>query len=183
MSTIDWDAVEQETGKKYKDYAPEGKYTTKLESVEVKQAGNKGNYVAELTFAETDSLKFPKASYWLSKEKKNWRIHTMKELLTVLSGKEENAKKACEMAESKDSFDYAVQGYEKALKTLASKHVSVEIEVYFNDRYSSKGTPMNDATLADPRANNKRTKKKEDPMAGAEEIGLSQEDSFDSIPF
>lgn len=181
--SIDWDAVEQETGKKYKDYAPVGKYTTKLESVEVKQVGNKGDYVAELTFEETSSLKFPKASYWLSKERNNWRIHNMKELLTVLSGKEDNAKKACEMAESKDSFDYAVQGYEKALKTLASKHVSVEIEVYFNDRYSSKGTPINDATLADPRANNKRIKKKEDPMAGAEEVDLSQDDSFGSIPF
>lgn len=180
--SIDWDAVEQDTAKKYKDYAPEGKFTVKLDGVELRQAGNKGNYVAELTFAETDTMKFPKASYWLSKEKANWRIHTMKELLTVLSGNEANAKKACELAESKDDFEYAVKGYEKALKALAAKHVETEIEVYFGGRYSSKGTPMNDATLADPRCYNKRTKK-EDPMEGAEEVDLSQDDNFGEIPF
>lgn len=185
--SIDWDAVEKETAKQYKDYAPEGKFTTKLESVEVKQAGTKGNYVAELTFAETDEYKFPKASYWLSKDKANWRIHSMKELLSVLSGSEENAKKVCEMAESKGSYDYAVQGYEKGLMALAKKGVKVEIEVFFNDRYSSKGTPMNDATLADPRVNNKGGKKKAetaaDPMAGAEEVDLSQDSNFGEIPF
>lgn len=179
---IDWNAVEQDTAKKYKDYAPEGKFTVKLDDVEVKKAGSKGNYVAELTFAETDTMKFPKASYWLSKEKANWRIHTMKELLTVLSGNEANAKKVCEMAESKDDFEYAVKGYEKALKTLATKHAETEIEVYFGGRYSSKGTPMNDATLTDPRCYNK-SKKKEDPMAGAEEVDLSQDDNFGEIPF
>lgn len=179
---IDWNAVEQDTAKKYKDYAPEGKFTVKLDNVEVRQAGNKGAYVAELTFAETDTMKFPKASYWLSKDKANWRIHTMKELLTVLSGNEANAKKVCEMAESKDDFEYAVKGYEKALKTLAAKHAETEIEVYFGGRYSSKGTPMNDATLTDPRCYNK-SKKKEDPMAGAEEVDLSQDDNFGEIPF
>lgn len=180
--SIDWNAVEQETGKKYKDWAPEGKHTVKLADVEVRQVGNKGAYVADLKFEETDVFKFPKASYWLSKDKANWRIHSMKELLTVLGGNEANAKKVCEMAESKDDFEYAVKGYEKALKTLAAKHVETEIEVYFGGRYSSKGTPMNDATLADPRVYNRR-KKQEDPMAGAEAITLDGTDDFSDMPF
>lgn len=179
--SIDWNAVEQETAKKYKDYAPEGKFKVKVADIEVKKAGNNGNYVAELTFEETNDLKFPKASYWLSKEKASWRIHTMKELLSVLSGNEDNAKKVCEMAESKDDYEYAVKGYEKGLKALAAKHVETEIEVYFGGRYSSKGTPMNNATLADPRVNKK--KKVENPLAGAEQVALDETPDFDSIPF
>lgn len=179
--SIDWDAVEQETGGKYKDFAPEGRHKVKLVDVEVHQVGSKGNYAVDLFFEETDQFKYQKATYWISKDKRNWRIKSMKDLLSVLSGNEANAKKACELAESKDSFDYAVSAYEKALKTLAAKKVATEIEVYFSGRYSQKGTPLCDATLTDPRVYNKRVKQ-ENPMAGAEEVELTQ-DEFGSMPF
>ena len=96
----------------------------------------------------------------------------MKELLTVLSGNEENAKKVCEMAESKGSFDYAVQGYEKAFTTLSKKTPEVEIEVYPDGKYSR-------AEFTDRRVAMKRDT---DPMAGAEQITLDQQDDLD-MPF
>lgn len=180
MSAIDWDTLEQETGGKYKNYAADGRYKVKLDSVELKEAGNNGNWVAELKFEDTDTTQYQTASYWLSKEKRNWRIKTMKDLLTVLSGSEDRAKKACEIAESKDDFSYAVKGYEQALKTVAAKHPEVEIEVYFSGKYSQKGTPISYATLTDPRCYNKQVKKDETPLAGAEELST---DELGSIPF
>ena len=176
---INWDAVEQETGSNFKNYAPDGRYKVKLDGVEVHEAGNKGNYAVDLHFEETPEFQFQKATYWISKDKQNWRIKNMKDLLAVLNGSEDNAKKVCEMAESKDSFDYAVAAYEKALKTLASKKVDTEIEVYFSGYYSKKGTPISNATLTDSRVYNKNVKN-DNPMAGAEEIEL---DTDLSLPF
>lgn len=181
--SIDWDAVEKETGGKFKDYAPEGRHNVTLDEVEVHEVGSKGNYAVDLKFEETDTMQFQKATYWISKEKRNWRIKSMKELITVLSGSEDNAKKVCEMAESKGSFDYAVAAYEKALKTLAAKKIKTEIEVYFSGMYSQKGTPINNATLTDPRVYNKNVKKEEtNPLAGAEEIELSTSETME-MPF
>lgn len=183
MAGIDWDEVEKETGGKFKDYAPEGRHSVVLSDVEVHEVGSKGNYAVDLKFDETDTMQFQKATYWISKDKRNWRIKSMKDLITVLSGSEENAKKVCEMAESKGSFDYAVAGYEKALKTLAAKKIKTEIEVYFSGMYSQKGTPINNATLTDPRVYNKNVKKEDNPLAGAVDVDLSKEDEMGELPF
>lgn len=182
--SIDWDAVEKETGGNYKNYAPEGRHNVTLDGVEVHEVGSKGNYAVDLHFEETDTMQYQKATYWISKDKRNWRIKSMKDLITVLSGNEENAKKVCEMAESKGSFDYAVAGYEKALKTLAAKKIKTEIEVYFSGMYSQKGTPINNATLTDPRVYNKNVKKEgTNPLAGATDVDLSAEDDMGELPF
>ena len=171
---INWNAIEEEyKGGDFKEYAPEGKYQVKLADVELKPAGSKGNYIVKFKFEETDQYQFPTADHWLSKDKQNWRIKHMKDLLTVLSGNEENAKKACELAESKDSFDYAVQGYEKAFKTLAKKGVETEIEVYPDGKYSR-------AEFTDRRVAMKRD---DSPMAGAQEVDLSSSDEFGDLPF
>ena len=183
---INWDDVEKETSGKFKSYAPEGRHNVTLTDVEVHEVGDKGNYAVDLIFEETDEFQFQKATYWISKDKRNWRIKSMKELLSVLSGSVDNAKKVCEMAESKGSFDYAVAGYEKALKTLAAKKVKTEIEVYFSGMYSKKGTPICNATLTDPRVYNKKVKNDmvaSDPMSGAEEVDLSKEDDMGELPF
>lgn len=174
MASINWDSIEEEyKGGDFKEYAPEGKYTVKLKDVELKQAGNKGNYIVKFKFEETDQYQFPTADHWMSKDKTNWRIKHMKELLTVLSGNEDNAKKACELAESKGSFDYAVQGYERAFSTLAKKKPEVEIEVWQEGKYSR-------AEFTDRRVAMKRD---DNPMAGAEEVDLSGDDGLGELPF
>jgi len=171
---INWDSIEEEyKGGDFKDYAPEGKYTVKLASVEVKPAGSKGNCIVKFKFEDTDQYQFPTADHWMSKDKTNWRIKHMKELLTVLSGNEENAKKVCEMAESKGDFDYAVKSYTKAFEALAKRGPETEIEVYPDGKYSR-------AEFTDRRVAMKRDN---DPMAGAQELDLSQDDNFGEIPF
>ena len=174
MAAINWDSIEEEyKGGDYKDYAPEGKYKVKFVDVEIKPAGNKGNNIVKFKFEETDQYQFPTADHWMSKDKTNWRIKHMKELLTVLSGNEENAKKVCEMAESKDSFDYATAAYEKAFKTLAKKNPEVEIEVWQDGKYSR-------AEFTDRRVAMKRD---DNPLAGAEEVDLSGNDGLGELPF
>lgn len=182
---INWDSIEEEykgNDRQYKDYAPEGRYKVKLSEVEVSQKGSKGNYAVDFKFEETDTMQYQKATYWISKDKTNWRIKHMKDLLTYLSGNEENAKKVCEMAESKDDFEYAVKGYTKAFDTLAKKKVDAEIEVYFSGNYSQKGTPINNATFTGNQVYMK-PKEASNPLAGAQELDLSQDDSFGEIPF
>ena len=171
--SINWDSIEEEyKGGDFKDYAPNGIYKVKFNGVEIKPAGSNGNYIVKFQFEDTDQYQFPTADHWMSKDKTNWRIKHMKELLTVLSGNEENAKKVCEMAESKGSFDYAVQGYEKAFSTLANKKPEVEIEVFPDGKYSR-------AEFTDRRVAMKRDS---NPLAGAQELTLDQQDALD-IPF
>lgn len=173
MGNINWDAIEEEYGANdFKQYAPTGKYDVKLGEVEFKQAGSKGNYVVKFKFDESDDYKFPTADHWLVKDKQNWRIKHMKDLMMVLGCTEENAKKACEIAESKDSFDYAVQGYEKAFTALAKKKPSVEIEIYPDGKYSR-------AEFTDRRVAMKRD---DSPLTGAEEVTLDTADELD-MPF
>lgn len=183
MANLNWDDIEASTASQYKDYAAEGKYKVKLDHVDVHEAGSKGNYAIDLFFEETPTTQYQKATYWLSKEKQNWRVKVAKDLLTVLSGNEDNAKKACELAESKDDFTYATKAYQKAFDALAAKHPEVEIEVYFSGMYSQKGTPLNNATLTDPRVYNKRDNNSSNPMAGAVEVDLSADDELGGMPF
>lgn len=182
---INWDSIEEEYKggeRQFKDYAPEGRHKVKLNDVEIIQKGDKGNYLVKFKFEETDTTQYQTADYWISKDKTNWRIKHMKDLLTYLSGNEENAKKVCEMAESKDDFEYAVKGYSKAFEALAKKKPSAEIEVYFSGNYSKKGKPINYATFTGNQVYMK-PKKLDNPLAGAKEVSLDSNDIFGKIPF
>ena len=167
---LDWNAIEEEYKSDYKDYAPNGVYKTTLNGVELKQVGQKGNFIVKFQFEETDDYKFPTADHWIVKDKQNWRVKHMKDLMVVLGSSEENAKKACEIAESKDNFDYAIQGYEKAFTALAKKKPEVEIEISQDGKYSR-------AEFTDRRVA-MRNNKKEDVIASGEEIVLDTELPF-----
>ena len=162
---IDWNEID----KVY--YASEGTYKVKVDKVEIKQVGSKGNYIIKFGFAE-DDFKYPTADHWISKDKRNWRIKHMKDLMMVLGASEDQAKKACEISESKDDFEYAVQGYEKAFTTLAKKKPEVEIEVYPDGDYSR--AEFTDRRVAMKRDNN--------PIAGAEEVDMSTGE-YGEMPF
>lgn len=135
---INWDELDgQYNGNgNFKDYAKPGIYTVKCDGVEFKQVGSKGNYIMKFHFAETDNLQFPTADHWLSKANQNWRIYHTRMLYEALGASEANSKKVCELAESKDSFDFAVQAYEKGFSTLLAKKPEIEIEVYQDGKYT-----------------------------------------------
>lgn len=132
---IDWEDVEKTYGKKYKDYAEEGKYKVKVVDVEVKQVGSNGNYVEKFIFEETDDLKFPTCDHWISKKNDAWRAHNQKNLFVFLGASESNAREAVEKIEAKD-FDEAAKNYEAYFKRLLNKKPEVEIEVYADGKYS-----------------------------------------------
>lgn len=171
MAGIDWNSIDEEFGGDFLPYAEPGVYKVKLCDVEVKPVGAKGNNIVKFIFEEGD-VKYPSADHWMSKDKTNWRIKHMKDLLTVLSGNEENAKKVCEMAESKNDFDYAAKAYEKAFSTLAKKKPEVEIEVFPDGKYSR-------AEFTDRRVAMKRD---DNPLAGAEQLTIEQQDDL-VLPF
>lgn len=135
---INWDAIEEEyAGGDYLPYAEPGKYTVTCDGVEFKAAGSKGNYVMKFHFAEKDGVQFPTADHWLVKDKRNWRIKHCKDLFMVLGADESTAKKGCEAAESKNSFDDIVANYERGFKVLITKKKpELEIEVYPDGQYS-----------------------------------------------
>lgn len=174
MAGINWDAIDEEFGNSdYKQYAPTGTYEVAFSGVDFKQAGSKGNYVIKFGFEENDKYKFPTADHWLVKDKQNWRIKHMKDLMVVLGASEEDAKKVCELAEAKDSFDYAVRCYEKAFSTRAQKKPMVEIEVYPDGKYSR-------AEFTDRRVAMKRDEQKVSDAIGGEVIPTA--DDLD-LPF
>ena len=90
MSAIDWDKVEEDNKGNYKDYAPCGVHTTKVEKVVLKEAstGSKG---IEFRLADNKDWAFPKygAVAWVSTKNESWRRHHMKELFVVLGFTEE----------------------------------------------------------------------------------------------
>ena len=99
---LDWEKIEEENkerNKKYKEYAPEGTYTTKLESVELVTAKT-GNTGIRFNLKETDEYKFPKygASFY-NTDKHNWRRYHMKEVFVAVGASEEQARKAVETCE------------------------------------------------------------------------------------
>lgn len=166
---LDWDAIEDEyAGGDYLPYAEPAKYNVTVDGVEFKAAGSKGNYVMKFHFAPTEEYQFPTADHWLVKDKQNWRAKHCKDLMVALGCTEENAKKACEAAESK-GFDYAVSAYEQGFNRWIEKNSpKVEIEVYPDGKYSR-------AEFTDRRVAMKRD---DNPTAGAEEIILDTELPF-----
>lgn len=132
---IDWEDVEKTYGKKYKDWAEEGKYKVKVIDLEVKQVGSNGNYVEKFIFEETPDLKFPTADHWISKKNPAWRAHHQKNLLVFFGASESNARDAVEKVEAKD-FDEAAKTYGTYLKKLINKHPEVEIMVVQDGKFS-----------------------------------------------
>lgn len=174
---LDWGQIEdQYNSGDFKDYAKPGIYTVKCDGVEVKQVGTNGNFVMKFHFAETDDLQFPTADHFISKNKQNWRAYHSRMLFEVLGASEDRAKKGCEMAEEKDSYDYAVQIYEKGFQTLLKKQPEVEIEVYQDGKYTR--AEFTDRRVAMPHGDEDKSSSSDDVLAESEEIILDTDLPF-----
>lgn len=185
--SIDWDNIQNEMGGDFKNFYGDGKYTAKCDGVEIKEVGSKGSVIMKFHFEETDTEQYPTADHWLTfKEgKDNWRQWHNKNLMQVLGATEEAAKKAVEMAESKEGKDNIVKGYETCYKKLLAKKPEVEIEVY-TDENPSTGKSYARAEFLDRRVamphgdeDKKPADKADDLIASAEAIDLSEAD----LPF
>ena len=128
MST-NWDQLENEMGGKFKDYADDGDYKVKCNSVEVKEVGTNGSVIMKFGFEE-DEVQYPTADHWLSFKNENFRKYHSRNLMMVLGASKENAQKAVDMCEGKSGKDAIMKAYEQAFNKLVAKKPEVEIEVY-----------------------------------------------------
>lgn len=179
----DWDNLDKEMGGNFKNYAEEGKYEVKCNSVEFKEVGTNGSIIMKFGFEEDDN-KYPTADHWCSFKNENFRKYHNRNLMMVLGATKDAAQKAVDMCESKGDKGNIVKAYETTFKKLLSKKPTVKIEVYPDGKYSK--SEFLDKSVSMPHDSEKKqtgivndTVPIDGPIAGAEEIDLSEAD----LPF
>ena len=181
---INWDDVQSNAGGDFKNFYADGTYTAKCDGVEIKEVGTNGSVIMKFSFEEDAKGKFPTADHWLSFKNDSWRQWHNKCLMEVLGATEEAAKKAVEMAESKEGKENIIKGYETCYKKLLAKKPSVEIEVFTEVNPGSgkeyARAEFKDRSVAMPHGDdNKPAAKTEDVISQGEEVDLSDAD----LPF
>lgn len=180
MAGLDWDKIQEESGSKFKPYFVDGKYKAKCDGIEVKEVGSNGSVIMRFHFEETDQAQFPTADHWLSFRNDGWRAWHNKCLMVVLGASEENARKAVEICESKDSKENKMKAYEQTYKKLLAKKPEVDIEVYTDGNYAR--AEFSDRTVAMPHDNEPQKESVGDDIL-AESSDISEEISMDEMPF
>ena len=172
----DWKALKNEMGGNFKNYAEDGDYKVKCDSIEIKEVGQNGSIIMKFGFEATD-VQFPTADHWLSFKNDNWRKWHNRCLMIVLGASEETAEKAVDVCEGKSGKENIMKAYEQAYKKLVAKKPEVDIEVYTENDYAR--AEFKDRSVAMPHGNEPAKENKgDDVLAGAEEVDLS-----DSLPF
>lgn len=176
--TINWDDVQEKAGGSFKNYAADGKYKVKCNSIEIKEVGQNGSTIMKFGFEDTD-VQYPTADHWLSFKNDAWRQWHNKCLMVVLGATEDGAKKAVEMAEGKNGKENIIKGYEACYKKLLAKKPEVDIEVYTENNYAR--AEFTDRSVAMPHDNEPAKTDTGEPLAGAEEI--TDETDLSELPF
>lgn len=175
----DWEALEKKMGGNHKNYAADGKYEVKCNSIEIKEVGQNGSLVMKFGFEDTD-VAFPTADHWLSFKNDSWRKWHNRCLMMVLGATKDAAQKAVDVCESKDGKDNIVKAYEATYKKLLAKKPAVKVEVYTENNYAR--AEFLDRSVAMPHGNEKQAESKDDDvLAGAEE--MTDEVDLSGLPF
>lgn len=181
---LDWNKIEEEANNKnFKDYAPNGEHTVKVDTAGYKDNGN-GWF--EFTFEEGE-FKYPKLSVaFFGDGKINFRAHYYKEIMKLLGASEESARKAVDSCESKANRNDIAKTYTDMFSRLAKKHPQIKIEV--RDQYDKNGNPVcseqgtiyGESVFTKDSGLQFKSKKatsntisSSDPLAGAEEVDLN----------
>lgn len=178
-TTTDWEALDNEMGGNYKNYAEDGKYKLKCNTIEIKEVGSNGSVIMKFGFEE-DDVKYPTADHWLTfKEgKDNWRKYHSRNLMMVLGASKENAQKAVDMCEGKSGKEAIMKAYEQAFGKLIAKKPEVGVEVFTENNYAR--AEFLDRSVAMPHGNEPAKENKNDNiLEQGEELDLSE----DSLPF
>lgn len=176
--SINWDEVQEKAGGGNKNYYADGDYTVKCDGVEIKEVGQNGSVIMRFHFEETKEGQYPTADHWLSFKNNNWRMWHNKCIMQMLGASEDNAKKAVEIAEGKGDKEGIMKGYETCYKKLLAKKPEVKIEVYTDEKGYARAE-FKDRNVAMPHDNGPAKENTGDPMAGAQEVNLSEAD----LPF
>ena len=178
----DWDKIDEQysNDKQYKDYAPEGEHTTKVESCEMVKSRVKGTPGLEFKLQDNDEYAFPKygtTHYSFTTNNINWRKKHNRDLMIVLGAKKEAAEKAVDVCEGKEDV---VKAYEDAFKRLVSKHPEVKVAVFkrrSDDKYTTWDFAEYSVRMGRPEDGSKTPSEETGIFAGAEEI------TEDALPF
>lgn len=180
MSTLDWDSIQANAGGEYKNFYADGDYAVKCDGVEIKEVGANGSVIMKFHFEEGKDGQYPTADHWLSFKNDAWRQWHNKCLMAVLGASDDAAKKAVEMAESKEGKENIIKGYEACYKKLLAKKPEVKIEVYteFNNNNGKEyaRAEFKDRSVAMPHGDEQKEKKEtaEDIITQGEEVNLSE---------
>lgn len=176
--SIDWGKAEEEAGGNFKAFVSDGIFTAKCKGVEIKEVGQNGSVIMKFAFEDSDAGQYPTADHWLSFKNDSWRYVHNKRLMEVLGATEDAAKKAVELAESKDGKENKIKAYEQVYTKLLAKKPEVEIEVYTENNYAR--AEFTDRRVAMPHGNEPAKEAKgDDALAGAVEVDLSDSE----LPF
>lgn len=173
---INWEEAEEKAGGNFKAFYADGVYKTKCVDIEIKNVGDKGSTIMKFAFEEGDDGRYPTADHWLSWNNDNFRYVHSKRLMQVLGATEDAAKKAVEMAESKDSKENKIKAYEQMFKKLLAKKPEVEIEVYTENTYAR--AEFTDRRVGMPHGNEPTKEEK-----GENIVSQGEEIELDSLPF
>ena len=177
MAALDWDAMSEQYGSKYKDYAPAGIWKAKVDSVENRKSST-GTIWQEFKFQDSEKYAFPKVSHPLSEKNANWRAWHWKELFMLMGATEENAKKAVESCEGKANFTQIQAAYCSAMERLVNKHPEIEIETWKDGKYMR--ADFNDHVRLNHPDDEPYQSSNDNPLEGAEE---ATDIDSESIPF
>lgn len=178
----DWDALESEMGGNFKDFADDGVYKARCNSVEIKEVGTNGSVIMKFGFEETDDVQYPTADHWLSFKNENFRKYHSRNLMMVLGAPKDAAQKAVDMCEGKSGKDAIVKAYEQTFGKLVAKKPEVEIEVY-TERNPNNGKDYARAEFKDRSVNMNNGNKKEDKEPAKTIIEEGEDIEIDSLPF
>lgn len=170
MAKIDWEVARQMAGNNFKDYAPSGVYTVKVEGIVIHEVGTNGSVAQDFKFAETDQYQFPKATHWLSFKNDNWRVWHNKCLMELLGASEDAAKKAVETAEDKSSKEDKIKAYTAIYERLLAKKPEVEIEVWQDGKYGRADFTNTAVRMSRPEQQPQQTEVAD--LGGAQEVSL-----------
>ena len=178
-----WEELDKEMGGNFKDFAKDGYYTVKCDSIEVKEVGTNGSIIMKFGVEEGD-VQYPTADHWLSFKNENFRKYHSRNLMMVLGASKENSQKAVDICESKSGKEAIVKAYEQTFGKLVAKKPEVEIEVY-TEHNQNNGKDYARAEFRDRsvamshNSESAKVEKTDDVLAGAEEVDLSN----DQLPF
>lgn len=176
---INWDDVQDKAGGNFKNFYADGDYTAKCDEVEIKEVGSNGSVIMKFHFEEGKEGQYPTADHWLSFKNDAWRQWHNKCLMVVLGATDDAAKKAVEMAESKDGKENIIKGYEACYKKLLAKKPEVKIEVYTDEKGYARAE-FKDRNVAMPHDNSPQKEEPgDDIISKGEEVNLSEAD----LPF
>lgn len=180
-----WNELNDKYGNKYKDYAPEGEFETKVASVESIESSQKKTPGLQFKFEDNNEYSFPKfgTTHWISFKNEGWRKHHFKELMKVLGATEDQAEKGIDVCEGKGDEKAIVKAYADAFTRLVSKHPSVLVAVFKRtpeDKYCTCDFADRSVRMSRPDVEPETTVDTDAPLNDAEP---ADDIDLDSLPF